>query len=169
MLSSGSILTGTIVSPGKKADSELWTYNHSDCCRYTSCYTAPPLGRRDLVPRKTSYQITWLDVGHIVIWTVSCSPQSSTPSCSTTFDWFRWLRFVICTRVPNECHCIIFDVSLIMWWLRLSCTWFKLLPGLIDTILGWCMAGFEAIEVYNKSLSATSWFLPLRLNSIGDI
>ena len=53
MLSSGSILTGTIVSPGKKADSELWTYNHSDCCRYTSCYTAPPLGRRDLVPRKT--------------------------------------------------------------------------------------------------------------------
>jgi len=38
MLSPGSILTGTIVSPGKKADSELWTYNHSDCCRYTSCY-----------------------------------------------------------------------------------------------------------------------------------
>jgi len=38
MLSSGSILTGTIVSPGKKADSELWTYSHSGCCRYTSCY-----------------------------------------------------------------------------------------------------------------------------------
>jgi len=38
MLSSGSILTGTIVSPDKKADSKLWTYNHSDCCRYTSCY-----------------------------------------------------------------------------------------------------------------------------------